>query len=143
MPAGAVCDPLTSGYGVGTWDQACVPALAPIVFTSKAWTDAAGRPHLTVSPDVRFVPGKVVTLRLKDPEAASQGIGTLAWCPTGGTTCVNEAATDASLTTYFSKNELFVYRRLKHFSGYHIILGRACDDFSDPNCVPEDTSFGS
>src|SRR5215216_5601749 len=33
FPAGAVCDPLTSGYGVAEWDQPCTPLTAPISIT--------------------------------------------------------------------------------------------------------------
>ena len=127
MPAGAVCDPLTSGYGLGLWDSACLPLLTPIVFTARAWTDAAGRPHLTFSPDVRFVPGKTVTLRLKDRLASITEGSTIVWCPTGAATCVDEARTDASLATYRDPNGMFVYRRLKHFSGYNVVVDRAGD----------------
>ena len=127
MPAGAVCDPLLSGYGAGTWDQGCVAALLPINFTAKAWRDAAGRPHITFSPDVRFVPGKVVTLRLLDKQAAAAGRGDIVWCPTDGAPCVNEAATDAALAPSYHPTNGQVSRRLKHFSGYHIVF-RSCED---------------
>ncbi|MDF1503864.1 hypothetical protein [Roseisolibacter sp. H3M3-2] len=125
MPAGAVCDPQTSGYGPSLWDAACTPLAQPITFTAKSWTSAAGRPRITFSPDVRFVPGKVVTLRLKDVQASDLGVGALVWCPQSGAACVDEGATDASLATYFSKNEMFVFRRLKHFSGYTVVVDRA------------------
>src|SRR5688572_16943931 len=42
FPAGAVCDPATSSYGPGTWDAPCTPLAAPITFTVRTWTDAAG-----------------------------------------------------------------------------------------------------
>ena len=138
LPAGAVCDVLLSGYGVGTWDQGCAPLQQPITFTSKAWTDASGRPRLTFSPDVRFVPGKTVTLRMKDAEAAATLNSAIAWCPTDGTGCIDEAKADPTLVT--QRGNGTVFRRLKHFSGYHIILGRACEDMSDPNCIA-DTGF--
>jgi hypothetical protein len=128
MPAGAVCDPETSGYGADTWEAACAPLAQPITFTARSWTSASGRPRITFSPDVRFVPGKVVTLRLKDAQASQLGVGVLAWCPAGGP-CVDEAQGDASLATYFSRNDLFVFRRLKHFSGYTVVVDRSSDGF--------------
>ena len=127
MPAGAVCDPLLSGYGAGTWDQGCVAALLPINFTAKAWRTPEGRPVVTFTPDVRFVPGKVVTLRLLDKKAAETGRGDIVWCPTGATTCVNESATDPSLAPTYHPSNGQVSRRLKHFSGYQIILGFSDD----------------
>jgi hypothetical protein len=124
MPARAVCDLLLSGYGPALWDAPCVPTLLPVAFTARAWRDAAGHPHIRFSPDVRFVPGAVVTLRLKDQTAATQGLGTIVWCPTGQTTCLNEALTDASMQTRYEPQQGFVYRRLKHFSGYNVVVDR-------------------
>jgi hypothetical protein len=97
------------------------------VFTARSWTDAAGRPHLTFSPDVRFVPGKTVTLRLKDKTAAITEGSTIVWCPTGQLTCVDEARTDPTLATFRDPNTFFVYRRLKHFSGYNVVVDRSGD----------------
>src|SRR5687768_12853716 len=66
MPAGAVCDPATSGYGPGLWDAPCKPLTKPITFTVTSWDDVTGRPNAEFSPDVRFVPGAVVVLELTD-----------------------------------------------------------------------------
>jgi hypothetical protein len=140
MPAGAVCDPLTAGYGVGTWDQGCLPLLTPIVFTARSWTDAAGRPHLTFSPDVRFVPGKTVTLRLKDRTASITEGSAIVWCPTGQAKCVDESLSDAALTTLRDPNGMFVYRRLKHFSGYNVVVDRSGDGEGGSD---DGTGFGS
>ena len=138
IPAGAVCDPLLSGYGPTLWDAACVPSALPIAFTVKAWMQN-GHPRIQVWPDVRFGPGKTVTLRMRDAEAAAVLGSAIAWCPTGSSVCVDEAKSDPTLIT--RRENGTVFRRLKHFSGYHIILGRACDDMSDPNCVA-DNGFG-
>jgi hypothetical protein len=127
LPAGAVCDPALSSYGAGTWDAPCTPLKAPIDFTVRTWTDAAGRPTAVFSPDVRFVPGTVVTLRLRDKDASIASGSAILWCPTGATTCVNEAAGDASLLTSRDPGDQFVFRRLKHFSGYTVVVDRSGD----------------
>ena len=117
--AGSVCDPATSGYGPTLWDAPCTPAIATVTVTAKSWTDANGRPRVSFSPDLRFVPGKVNTIWLMDKNAAASQSGVLAWCPTGGTVCVDESETDASLVTNYTSDG-YAYRRLKHFSGYTI-----------------------
>jgi hypothetical protein len=80
------------------------------------------------SPDVRFVPGAVVTLRLRDKDAAIAAGSAILWCPTGVTACVDEAAGDAAMLTYRDPGNQFVYRRLKHFSGYTVVVDRAGGD---------------
>jgi len=117
--AGSVCDPATSGYGPTLWDAPCTPAAATVTVTAKSWTDANGRPRVSFWPDLRFVPGKVNTIWLMDKNAAASQSGVLAWCPTGGTACVDESETDASLVTNYTSDG-YAYRRLKHFSGYTI-----------------------
>ena len=127
VPAGSVCDPETSGYGPSLWDAPCVPLLRPITFTVRSWRDVDGHPHITVSPDVRFLPTSIVTLRLKDAAAAA-GQSTIVWCPTGALTCVDESIGDVTMTTKSNPNNGFVYRRLKHFSGYNVIVDRSGEE---------------
>ncbi len=122
--AGSICDPATSGYGPGLWDAPCTPASKTVTVKATAAVGADGHPVVTFSPDLRFVPGKVNTIWLLDRDAASQQAGVLAWCPTGGTACVDEGATDPSLVTRFTADG-FAYRRLKHFSGYTVTANRS------------------
>jgi hypothetical protein len=124
VPAGSVCDPATSGYGPSFWDAPCSATRAPITFQVKSWRDAAGHPRMVVLPDVRFVPGSTVTLRFRDDAAAGQQRGAIVWCPTGAASCVDEAASDPTLTTRYNPNSGWVYRRLKHFSGYNVVVDR-------------------
>ena len=138
VPAGAVCDPATSGYGPSLWDAPCAPLAQPIQFTVRTWRDAAGHPRMVVSPDVRFVPGSNVVLRMKDDAAASAGVGVIVWCPTGALTCVNESLQDAAMLTKSSPSNGFVYRRLKHFSGYNVVVDRSGEEPVDTSS----TSFG-
>jgi hypothetical protein len=123
--ANSVCDPTTSGYGPGTWDLPCKPAQGPITFTVTSWRNADGRPQVSFSPDVRFVPGTTQVLYLSD---AAPGIGKM-WCSpllAGG--CVDESLADSTLTTWVANGA--VARRIKHFSGYNVTFGFA-DGTSD------------
>ncbi|MDF1503707.1 hypothetical protein [Roseisolibacter sp. H3M3-2] len=124
IPAGAVCNPATSGYGPTTWDAACAPLAQTLTFSVKTWRDPSGRPRMQVSPDVRFVPGANVVLRMKDDAASASASSAILWCPTGATRCVDESLQDAALLTRGGGNG-FVYRRLKHFSGYTVVVDRA------------------
>ena len=120
--AGSICEPATSGYGVGRWDAPCAPAKGTV--TAKAWTTSTGRPMVSFSPDVRFVPGKVNTIWLLDKKAAVNKLDPLTWCPTGSTTCVDESLTDASLKTSYTADG-YATRRIKHFSGFNTGFGRS------------------
>jgi hypothetical protein len=120
--AGSICEPATSGYGVGTWDAPCKPAAGTVTITAKSWTNAQGRPVVSFSPDVRFVPGKINTIWLMDPKAALQKADPLTWCPAGATTCVNEAQSDPSLATTYTSDG-YATRRIKHFSGFTVGFG--------------------
>ena len=134
IPPGAICDVATSGYGVSLWDAPCAPSPVSVTFTAKTWTDANGNPQIHFSPDVRFVPGKVVTLSMKAPKAALDLTSAIAWCPSDGSPCVNEALTDPTLVTLRDTNG-FLVRRLKHFSGYNVVFGFGGDG-------GDGTSFG-
>jgi hypothetical protein len=121
IEAGSVCDPTVSTYGAGEWDAPCQTIARPLQFTARSWTDANGHPRVTFSPDVRFAPGKVNTLTLKD-KSASQLLanGRIVWCATEGGSCEDEALADESLATRLNANGT-LSRRVKHFSGYTVI----------------------
>jgi hypothetical protein len=121
--AGSICDPATAGYGPALWDAPCQPSKETVLVTAKAYTSAEGRPVLTFTPDLRFVPGRTNKIWLLDPAAASRQAGVLAWCPTGGAACVDEGATDASLATDYT-GQGYAHRRIKHFSGYTVVANR-------------------
>jgi hypothetical protein len=122
IPANSICKVGVSGYGPTFWDKACATATAPIVFTIKSTVDASGRPRIDIHPDVRFSPSKTVTASFVDAAAAAQFNALIAYCPALGG-CVDEAKTDPSLRTYTDKLTGRVSRRLKHFSGYTVIVG--------------------
>jgi hypothetical protein len=124
LPPNAVCDPATSGYGPGTWDTACTPLAQSLTFSVKAWNDAAGHPRVRVAPDVRFVPSKTVSLYLYDRAAVADPAFRFMWCPTGAPTCVDESRTDAALLPKRDLSGGFLWGRIKHFSGYNVVVDR-------------------
>jgi hypothetical protein len=127
FPAGAVCDPRTSSYGAGTWDAPCTPLATGLTFTVRTWTDADGHPRIRFSPDVRFVPSATVTLVLYDKAAALDKRFQTVWCPTNAASCVNEAVADPSVATQRDPGTFYLYGRIKHFSGYNVVVDRSGD----------------
>ncbi|GJG88283.1 hypothetical protein tb265_34640 [Gemmatimonadetes bacterium T265] len=125
IPAAAVCDPRTSGYGKTTWDAKCTPLTTSMSFTVRAWTNSSGNSSAVVSPDVRFVPGKVASLFIAAPSSSPTAKPVIQWCTSAITGCVDEGATDATLTTQYAQAQGVAYRRIKHFSGYNVSWGRA------------------
>ena len=128
LPTNAVCDPATSGYGPGTWDNQCAALAKYMTFTVKAWTDAQGHPRVRFSPDVRFVPAKTVSLYLYDRVAVADPAYRFVWCPTGATTCVDESKTDPTLVPRRDASGGFLWGRIKHFSGYNVVVDRSGGD---------------
>ena len=124
LAANSVCDPATSGYGPLLWDAPCHVATRPFTLTVRGWVGADGQPKVAFSPDIRFSPSATNWLWLAGPGANSaKAKGLIAWCPTTGGVCVNESALDGSVTT--GTNQGVYYRRIKHFSGYTVVVNRA------------------
>jgi hypothetical protein len=120
IPANAVCDPGSSGYGADSWDKSCNPATRTITITAKSWLDDKGHPYVEFHPALRFVPNKWVVLYVADNKAVLDGTARIIYCPDAGS-CVDEAKTDPSLFTFHWAGG--VYRRIKHFSGYNVAAG--------------------
>ena len=55
IPANAVCDPATSGYGAAFWDAPCAPIHQPLEITAT-WSTINGRAVVSFSPELRFAP---------------------------------------------------------------------------------------
>jgi hypothetical protein len=130
LPAGTICDPAVSSYGAAEWDKPCTRISGPVQITATYTRNSDGRPRVDFSPALRFQPngsGQVVTLSLLDRTAASTGGFTVVYCPTDGTVCVDESLTDSSVATRTDSATGYLYRRLKHFSGYTIAIGRSGD----------------
>jgi len=124
IPAGGVCD-LSSSYGPGTWDDACAPASHSFMITATTYADANGHPYIDFQPALRFVPSKETDLYLKDGKRTVATMLTINYCSLKG--CVDESINDPSLATQRVGNSNILVRRVKHFSGYMIVTGDACN----------------
>lgn len=146
FPANSVCDPSTSGYGPGTWDNACTPASGAI-HEHATLSASAGGIRVDFGTPIRFVPTQTVTIStsvfapLLQSNASfylahPSSIAFLSIEYTSSLTApgVYDAAGDPSLQTFVNFNTGTVTRRIKHFSGYGALLG---DGVCDPN-VPDD-----
>jgi hypothetical protein len=121
FPAYTICDPAVSEYGPSTWMNSCSKLTAPITITAVTWTDAAGRPQIDFQNSIRFYPnwnGQLPAIYLRDPSAAITSWGRVDYCSAAG--CVNEAATDGALTTQRDAATGFLFRLIRHFSGYNV-----------------------
>lgn len=129
FPAHSICDPATSGYGIGTWDNPCTAINKPITIIVH-WSNKGGMGYARFEPELRFVPadehstGRWVILSLHDQRKlhsvndykilydAGQDIG---W--------VDEELTDPTLHAWIDTFTNSVSRRVKHFSGYMLASG--------------------
>jgi hypothetical protein len=125
----AICEPGTSGYGPDTWDLPCRPARTNIVVTATTWRDADGHPRVDFAPDLRFTSlrdgGSKVLLQLKDPHA-DDPTAAVFYCPTLGE-CYDESVSDSGVKSRRDPRQGWVYRYIKHFSGYNVTAGRAAE----------------
>lgn len=124
IPANTICDPATTRYGPTEWLKPCTRATRPIEFEVTTWIDLKGRPQARFEPDVRFDPSaaKPVQLFFKDYLLRNYSTIYIPYCPVMGT-CVKEEATDSFLTTKvtpITTGGYWVYRNLRHFSGYNV-----------------------
>ena len=121
--ADAICDPRTSTYGPEEWDAPCDAAPNPVRITATAWTDERGNARVDFEPALRFRPGAEVTLYLLNKSAAlDTATAQILWVDPKGK-LVDESIDDPSVATHVGTNG-FLYRRLKHFSGYMLPAGR-------------------
>lgn len=121
LPAHSVCDPATSGYGMGTWDLSCSPLTSSITITAKVRSASGGLPRIDFQPALRFNPHESVylTLAVKGKQAQQAAAMGILYCQNSATkSCVDESLTDPTLETVLNRPDHLVYRRIKHFSGY-------------------------
>jgi len=154
VPANAVCEQ-TSSYGPGTWDDACSTLQhgQSITVTATYGFSNTG-PVVDFSPELRFSPDAQVTLSTSLYAAMlTSGRGyfsqhpsalrnfAIYYLPSLGAPLVTDAATDPTLVTHVNLQTGLVWRRIKHFSGYSVASGRACDPSPDnPDCVDSGTA---
>jgi hypothetical protein len=155
VPPNAVCDPSSSSYGNGHWDDDCTITDKTVSVHAKVWTKD-GRVYVDFSPALRFAPSAVVTLSTNLASWTLAGRTDLASQPNilaayalmyspDGKNRIDEfhLLGDASLVTYINLTTGVVRRRIKHFSGYLISSGEPCDEtLGDPNCIPDPNDPG-
>ena len=160
IPAGAVCDPATTKYGVGHWNDDCVPAGRSITVNLVA--EKRGN-HVSIDfqPDIRFRPAAgAVTLQtsayrdLLTTDAVRQLPTTspffqsfiILYVPSGGASHIDEvrATGDRALVTHVDLSTGIIWRQIKHFSGYLITAGQKCSTPTPDatTCVVDDGSGG-
>lgn len=120
VPAGAVCDPATSGYGPQVWMQSCNPIGRDFTVVVKHWTNSQGYPLVEFSPDIRFAPSKPAMIYLHEPAVSGSSSSAILYCPTGSAICVNESSTDPALSTWKDPVTGWLWRIVRHFSGYNV-----------------------
>jgi len=130
FPARSVCDPVTSGYGPGTWELPCAPISRPLTVTVQ-WSNKGGYSYAKFTPELRFVPADersisrwvILSLhshrRLRELSAYS-----ILYCG-GDDKYVDESLADPTLRAWIDPLHNSVVRRVKHFSGYMVAAGFA------------------
>jgi hypothetical protein len=120
FPANTICDPDVTNYGPSYWLAPCQKLTAHVVITATTWTDSNGRPQVDFDKHLRFYPnnaGELPAIYLRDPAAALTDWGRVDYC---STSCVNEAETDTVLSTRRDPVTGYLYRLIRHFSGYNV-----------------------
>ena len=132
FPPNAICDPATSSYGPTEWDKPCTPATQDIHIVARTSNNGT-RNWIHFTPDLRFVPNsdpaKWVYIYMysadvkrapRTDRAMLQERYRIYWIPTGGLIGVDESLTDPTVATQFQWKAGWIYRRIKHFSGYQV-----------------------
>lgn len=152
FPANSICDPTTSTYGPGTWDDPCT-TLAPgqsVTITATYGFSGSGL-GVDFSPALRFNPNTQVTI---STNAYAFSLTTFAsffaanpgalhflgiyYEPALGGAGQTDAGRDPSLVTHVNLTTGIVWRRIKHFSGYNVWTGLPCDPSpDDPDCIDD------
>jgi hypothetical protein len=126
FPANAVCDPARSTYGPTQWDAPCPRLESPITITAVVSLGRNGRPYIEFTPEMRFVPSgdpsRWVHLFVQDPSASILDQNRLLYCV--GLKCWDESKTDPTMRSMLLFSSKIIWRRIKHFSGYHVTAGR-------------------
>jgi hypothetical protein len=151
FPEGAVCDPnaedTQTGYANKAWDSSCTPASGDVPVRAVL-KYSNGTLYADFQTPLRFVPDKHVTISTNVIAAQVQmqsDLGettgwTIDYTPGIGAPGVSDALSDPSVKTVMVASTGKIARRIKHFSGYLIIMGpqegyQPCDPTAgDPRC---------
>lgn len=136
IPAGAICDLSTSGYGATFWDQSCNPLVGSVVITATVFTSPEGQPYVDFQPAMRFSPDKQVVLFMQEGANDGTRMTAIKYC-NADLYCVDESLADPSLIPFRIGDTKIIGRRVKHFSGYWLDYGGDCpgtvEDMGDGN----------
>ena len=127
FPSQSICDPATSSYGPGTWDQPCAPLQTSLKVHAEV-RRVNGVTSVDFTPSLRFVPSasssKWVWMLMYAPEAigadSNLSAFNILWASSAGGPTVDEAIADTSVRTYVDTFQGLSLRRIKHFSGYQL-----------------------
>ena len=124
FPANAICRQ-NEGYGPTMWDHACEPTHRPVTVRVKSYRGADGHVNTEFHPAIRFNPKTAgVFLYLEDyPGAVPLWGEQILYC-NDLRVCIDESIADSSLKTFRDPVTGLYGRRIKHFSGYVIGVGR-------------------
>ena len=129
FPARSICDPSSSGYGIGMWDTPCTALRQPVDVTVH-WSNKGGHAYARFSPDLRFVPADArsvsrwVILSLHDHKRIRELSDYAILYDAGGSAgWLDESITDKTLRAWIDPLHNSVVRRVKHFSGYMVAAG--------------------
>jgi len=150
FPANSVCDPARSTYGATEWDKACDTlgdGQAVKIHAVLALTE--GGLSIDFSPALRFSPSTSVTISTgifaplikanrdyfaKNPSALNPLA--ILYSSSLGAAGSSDYARDGSVVTNVDLTTGLIWRRVKHFSGYSMTTGDACEPAPDnPDCV--------
>jgi hypothetical protein len=126
IPANAICDIPSSGYGPSYWNTPCTPATGTVTITATVTGAGTDNPSVEFQPALRFNPATTVTLLLAASDTATlDNMTIIEYCSSGtpsltNSSCFNEAISDPSLTSVVNFSNMTVTRQVKHFSGYLI-----------------------
>lgn len=119
IPAYAVCNLLTSGYGPDSWNKSCSPQVLPVTLTVVIKNSQSANPSIQFFPAMRFSPDKQVKLYMYAPNvSATDAKNWLMFYCNDSKVCVDESLSDPSLVTNIDYTNNVLFRRVKHFSGY-------------------------
>lgn len=150
FPTNAVCD-LNSTYGTDQWDQPCTLATKSIKVHATVSVTSTGL-AVDFSPSLRFSPSATVIL-YTDTYAATIKANSayfsanhaalrpfaMYWAPTFLGATVPDYLTDPTAVTHVNLTTGRIWRRVKHFSGYSLSTGQACNPSpDDPDCIEVD-----
>jgi hypothetical protein len=140
FPAHSICDPATSSYGIGSWDDSCSVLNGSIQIHAEAQV-VNGVPTVDFTPALRFAPSsnpsRWVWLYMSIPGAtpnADLSQYNILYVPTPGGPAYDETVSDPTLRTYVGVG--VGLRRIKHFSGYALSSGDGCTDCGTPAATP-------